>query len=75
MQKLVKDKNKTKNRKPNALISHSNIFDDALSINNPNFVNWIPFIDPQRTWDNNKEQTTETASSVSFLDILPQIFH
>ena len=35
--------------------------DDVLSINNPNFVNWIPLIYPKNT--------TKTASSVSFLDI------
>ena len=25
--------------------------DDLLSINNPNFANWIPLTCPQRTWD------------------------
>ena len=37
---------------------------DVLSINNPNFSNWIPLIYPK------EREITETASSASFLDKL-----
>ena len=42
--------------------------DDVLSINNPNFANWIPLLDYSKKKLDVKE-TTETPSSSSFLDI------
>ena len=40
--------------------------DDVLSINNPNWTNWIQLVYTKITWD---KKTTETASSTSFPDI------
>ena len=40
--------------------------DDVLSINNPNFSDWIPLIYPTEL---EIKETTDTASSASFLDL------
>ena len=47
------------------LISHTNI-DDVLSINNSRFAEFLPLIYPPEL---EVKETTDTASSASFLDL------
>ena len=48
------------------LISHTGIIDDVLSINNSRFAKFLPLIYPPEL---EVKETTDTASSASFLDL------
>lgn len=63
LQNLVKDKKIKEARSFNFTYRY---IDDVLSINNPKFGEWLPFIYPPEL---EIKETTDTASSASFLDI------
>ena len=63
LQTLIKDKKIREARSFNFTYRY---IDDVLSINNPDFSNWISLIYPSEL---EIKETTDTASSASFLDI------
>ena len=63
IQQLIKDKKVKEARSFNLTYRY---IDDVLSINNPEFANWIPLIYPPEL---EIKETTDTASSVSYLDV------
>ena len=63
IQKLIKDKQITESNAFNLTFMY---IDDVLSINNPNFANWIPLMYPKEF---DIKETTEIAFSASILDI------
>ena len=63
LQTLIKDKKIKEARSFNFTYRY---IDDVLSINNPNFSNWISLIYPPEL---EIKETTDTASSASFLDL------
>ena len=63
LQTLVKNKKIKEARLFNFTFRY---IDDVLSINNPNFSDWIPLIYPPEL---EIKETTDTASSASFLDL------